>query len=88
MAKTSVPKPLKRGFLLRPDIDEAVVYGEEDEIRAAVWSDHLTDEKKAAVEAFVKGYNKTVPSYHKVKKVVFRDKPFERTASNKIKRNY
>ncbi len=82
------PEAIEARLLASPDIDEAVVYGEEDEIRAAVWSDHLTDEKKAAVEAFVKGYNKTVPSYHKVKKVVFRDKPFERTASNKIKRNY
>lgn len=80
------PEAIEARLLVSPDIDEAVAYGEEDEIRLAVWSDALTDEKKARIEAHVKEYNKTVPTYHRVKKVVFRDRPFDRTASNKIKR--
>lgn len=35
------PEAIEARLLASPDIDEAVVYGEEDEIRAAVWSDHL-----------------------------------------------
>ena len=67
-------------------IDEAVAYAENDEIHLGVYCEDMNKEKREEIEEFIKAYNKSVPTYHRIKKIDFRDKPFEKTASNKIKR--
>ena len=67
-------------------IDEAIAYAANDEIHLGVYCDDLSDEKRRKIEEFVGEYNRSVPTYHRIKKIDFRDKPFEKTASNKIKR--
>lgn len=67
-------------------IDEAVAYAENDEIHLGVYCEDMNKEKQEEIEEFIKAYNKSVPTYHRIKKIDFRDKPFEKTASNKIKR--
>lgn len=68
-------------------IREAVVRAEDDLIAAVVYCGEGTDEeKKRAVEAFIREYNKSVPTYRRIRRVIFRDEPFEKTASGKVKR--
>ena len=67
-------------------IDEAVAYAENDEIHLGVYCENMDDLKRERIEEFVREYNRSVPTYHRIKKIDFRDTPFEKTASNKIKR--
>lgn len=67
-------------------IDEAVAYAEDDEIHLGIYCEDLDEQKRIEIEKYVKKYNKSVPTYHRIKKIDFRDKAFEKTASNKIKR--
>lgn len=67
-------------------IDEAVAYAENDEIHLGVYCENMNEQKREEIEKFIKEYNRSVPTYHRIKKTVFREKPFEKTASNKIKR--
>lgn len=67
-------------------IDEAVAYAENDEIHLGVYCENMDDLKRERIEKFVREYNRSVPTYHRIKKIDFRDTPFEKTASNKIKR--
>ena len=67
-------------------IDEVVAYAENDEIHLGVYCEDMNQEKREEIEKFIKAYNQSVPTYHRIKKIDFRDKPFEKTASNKIKR--
>lgn len=67
-------------------IDEAVAYPEDDEIHLGIYCEDIDEQKQEKIEKFIKEYNKSVPTYHRIKKTIFRDKPFEKTASNKIKR--
>ena len=65
-------------------IDEAVAYAENDEIHLGVYSEGMDEQRREEIEKYVKAYNKSVPTYYRVKKIDFRDEPFEKTASNKI----
>ena len=67
-------------------VDEAVAYAENDEIHLGVYCEGMNEEKRIEIEKIIKAYNKTVPTYHRIRKIDFKDKPFEKTASNKIKR--
>ncbi len=69
-------------------IEEAVVCGEDDMIAAHIWcGSSAGEQEEAAVRAFIKQYNQSVPSYYAIRRIHFRTKPFLRTASNKIKRS-
>lgn len=68
-------------------IEEVVVRGENDMVVAHVWCGEKDDEEvRQNVEKFIAKYNRGVPSYHRIRKTVFRDIPFEKTATGKIKR--
>lgn len=69
------------------DIQEVIVYGEADHVAAQVWCGAPADqETRDRVQAFVKNYNRSVPSFDTVRRIVFREEPFPKTASGKILR--
>ena len=81
------PEAVENKLSACPAIAEVVVRGEEDRIAAHIWCGPKDGEAlRAQVEKFISRYNRTVPSYHAVRRVEFRDAPFEKTASGKIKR--
>lgn len=68
-------------------IEEVVVYGEDDKIAASVWCGKGTGEREQEeIREYIFRFNQTMPRFHNIRKVVFRDKPFEKTGSGKIKR--
>lgn len=80
------PEAIETKLSVCADIEEIVVYENNDTICAEIYTESLTAEKELGIRTFIKNYNKTVPSYHRVKTVTFRSTPFEKTQSNKIKR--
>ena len=70
-----------------PAIAEVVVRGEDDRIAAHVWCGEGDSERlREEVREHIARYNRTVPSYQAVRTLVFRDAPFEKTGSGKIRR--
>ncbi|MCI8511927.1 MAG: acyl--CoA ligase [Lachnospiraceae bacterium] len=69
------------------EIKEVIVLGENDQISAHIWcGEGRKEEGEDQVRAFITRYNETVPSYQAVRNIVFREKPFPKTTSGKIKR--
>lgn len=64
------------------NINEVVVYGENDLITAEIFA-----EDRDGIEEKISEINKTLPAFKQVKKVVFRDTEFEKTTTKKIKRS-
>lgn len=70
-----------------PEIEEVLVYAENDTIVAHVWCpDAGNDSVRKNIEKFVAKYNKNVPTYHRIASIRFRTEPFDRTSTGKIKR--
>lgn len=72
------------GMLLRSDDVQEVRVGEKDgKICAEIFCDV---EKQEAVRGYVTGVNRELPLYKRIMLVKFREEPFARTTSGKIKR--
>lgn len=69
-----------------PEIEEIVVYGEDDVIVAEIYNSQITDELKTVITQKIDKYNTIVPMYKRISKTKFRDVPFEKTTTKKIKR--
>jgi long-chain acyl-CoA synthetase len=73
-------------------IKECLVYEEDGKITAEIFPDteyaemHEVSDVEKEISAAVKAANKTMPTTKSVRNVKFRYEPFERTATNKIKR--
>ena len=81
------PEALESKLSHCEDIEEVVVSGHEDTITAHIWcGDDAGKEKMDRVRSFVSQYNRTVPTYYRIRKIEFRERPFEKTGSGKIKR--
>lgn len=69
------------------EIEEVLVYGQNDAIVAHVWCPEAEDALvRKNIEKFITKYNKNVPTYHRIANVRFRTEPFARTSTGKIKR--
>lgn len=70
-----------------PDILECAVLGRGDKLVAQVWCGADAGELlKSRIKEFVAAYNRTVPSYLAIRNLEFRDQPFDKTATGKLKR--
>lgn len=69
-----------------PEIEEVVVYSEDDVIVAEIYNSQSTDELQTLISQGINEYNATVPMYKRISKTKFRDVPFEKTTTKKIKR--
>lgn len=88
------PEELEAKLYLCKAISEVVVYEKEDKIAAMVYLDseylalHEIADGEAYVKDFIDGYNRTASAVKKINFLYFRNTPFEKTATKKIKRNF
>lgn len=81
------PEAIESKLAACTEIREAVVSAQGDQLAAAVWCGEALDaETEKTVRAFIAQYNKKVPSYQAVRTIHFREEPFPKTSSGKIKR--
>lgn len=81
--KKVAPEELEEKLAAIPEIAEALVSGDGEtrEIRADVYASG----SREAVSNAISRLNGTLPVYQRIRKIVFRDEPFPRTASGKVK---
>ena len=77
------PEELEARLLDNTDITEVVVKEKNSRIAAEIF---CAAEKQQEIESFVTELNKTLPTYKFIAEIEFRDKPFERTSTGKIRR--
>ena len=88
------PEELENGLLENRMLKEIVVSEEKDVIKAEVFPDYdYLDKKKVKnvqeeIQNIVDRYNRELPSYKRINKVYIRKDEFEKTTSQKIKRQY
>ena len=70
------------------EVAEIVVYGKDDVITAEIYPnpDMSESETQAAIEKKIEEINAGIPMYKRINQTIFRDEPFEKTSSHKIKR--
>ena len=68
------------------NINEVVVYANDDEIIAEIYAENASDEIKETIRDDVFSLNKHLPTYKHIANVIFRTNEFEKTTTKKIKR--
>lgn len=81
------PEELERKLSGCPAVKEVVVSGVDGVITAGIYlGDCEKEEAKQEVEAWVDRLNRREPTYRQIRRLRYRDTPFEKTGSGKIKR--
>lgn len=86
--KKVCPEELENKFLQYPEIDEIVIYKQENQIHAKIFSNAFLKHQEIydAIYDIVKKVNSKLPLYKRVTNFELMDRPFEKTYTNKIKR--
>lgn len=77
------PEELENKLLANKNITEVIIKEKDNRIAAEIYCEK---EKQPEIRDFVAELNKTLPTYKYIAETVFRDTPFERTSTGKIKR--
>lgn len=80
--KNVSPEELEEKVLGIYHVEEVVVYAKNNVITAEIYS-----EDSSNIQTAINELNKSLPSYKRIQRVIFRDTPFEKTTTKKIKRN-
>ena len=75
---------LENNLMRIEGIEEVLCYGMDDVITAEIYASDGADREEISRQ--IKALNASALTYKRIGKIVFRDTPFEKTASNKIKR--
>lgn len=70
-----------------PEIEEVIVYSEDDTIISEIYSSQRNAETEKIIRESIEELNKNMPKHRHISRVVFRYTPFEKTTTKKIKRN-
>lgn len=70
-----------------PAVSETIVYGENERIIAEIYLNPDIEATEHEVKSQIDLINKKLPLYKRIDNVKFRETPFEKTTSQKIKRN-
>lgn len=70
-----------------PEINEVLVYGENDRITAEIYLDSDTSCDQETIKTKISELNIALPNYKQIASVKFRDTEFPKTTTKKIKRN-
>lgn len=84
--KNVSPEAIEKQLSYCDEIEEVLVYGDNDQITAHIWCGKKDEDKQARVWKFIKDYNRKVPVYQKIGSVVFREEPFKKNSVGKLKR--
>lgn len=79
--KNVSPEELEEKILSIPNVEEVVVVAKDEAIAAEIFSANC-----AGIREAITSLNKDLPPYKRIQRVVFRDTPFEKTTTKKIKR--
>ncbi len=87
--KNVYPEEIETLISFVDNVDEVIVRRDGDIIIADIYSsaEENVEEVRKQIEADIMEINKTLASYKQIKKVVFRDEEFQKTATRKIKRD-
>lgn len=80
--KNVSPEELEEKILGIQHVEEVVVYAKDNIITAEIFSENPDSIQEAITEL-----NKNLPPYKRIQRVAFRDTPFEKTTTKKIKRS-
>lgn len=80
------PEELEQKLTEIPEICEVIVRAEKNTLAAEIYSEPGADTNVIAQK--IEDVNRTLPEYKNIRKVIFRDTPFPKTTTQKIKRNY
>ena len=88
--KNVSPEELENALIHSRYISEVVVYEKDKKITAEIFPDrkYCDGQTEKKLYEAVDGFNKTVPVYKNIEKVVIRDSAFPKTTTLKIKRKY
>ena len=82
------PETIENYFSAYGEIAEIIAKGGSDDIiEAHIFPGEDLPETLQKIREIVAAYNKTVPAYYKIGKIVFRNEPFEKTPNGKILRS-
>lgn len=79
--KNVSPEELEEKILDIPHVEEVVVFAKQGIITAEIFSENST-----GIQEAITTLNRDLPSYKRIQQVMFRDTPFEKTTTKKIKR--
>lgn len=81
------PEAIEAKLIRCPAIEEVLVYGENERIKAKIWcGSRLRESAEPAVRGWVEEYNRSVPTYHQIRELVFCGEPLPKTSTGKIDR--
>ena len=80
------PEELEERLYRIDGIEEVLVSGEDGVIAAEIYASPQTEEVKKEIDIAVSSLNRTLPAYKRIVRLRFRDTPFEKTTTRKIKR--
>lgn len=84
------PEAIEQAIQKCPDVEEILVYGENDRIAADIYPGKVPETERAErilrIEAFIRSYNEQVPGYRKIGKCYYLENSLPKTATGKIKR--
>lgn len=81
------PEELETKIRHLVSVEEVVVYGCNDIIEAGVYLGEAdTEDHRMLFKEQIKALNQKLPTYQKIQQVVFREEPFPKTGSGKLKR--
>lgn len=82
------PEELENRIMRIPEVEEVIVTGRNQILEAIVFLGEKDSElNRNAVEQAIGNMNSSVPRFQQIRKVIFRDSPFPKTGSGKIRRN-
>lgn len=82
--KNVYPEEIEEEILKIENVDEVMVYGEDDILTAEIYMEDKSAQDE--VRQKVKALNEVFPSYKQIKHIKFRENEFEKTTTKKIKR--
>lgn len=88
--KNVSPEEIENVLIHNPNIGEIVVYEKDGKITAEIFPDkkNCGEQTEKKINDAVNEFNRSVPAYQSIEKVIIRDREFPKTSTMKIKRKY
>lgn len=85
--KNVSPEHLEAELFTISQVEQAMVYGEDDKICAEIYTEDSGEDIRQKIKDRIMQMNIAKPTYYQIQKVIFRDMPFPHVGIGKIRRN-